>query len=172
MKKEILLILFTFCFSCFFVSADCGNGQIDINSASLKELDKLGGVGEVKAQAIIDSRPFDSIDDLINVNGIGEVTLNGIIKQGLACVDNEDNEIAKEENEDDKNVVGNNFEYDENVVVKNEETKSIINLNSPVVEEQDYKIIYESKDEKIKKYLIYFFAGFLVLVIFVLLVKR
>ena len=55
----------------------------------MEELDALSGIGLVKAQAIIDTRPFSSIDDLINVNGIGEVTLNNIKLQGLACIDGE-----------------------------------------------------------------------------------
>jgi len=71
------------------ISAVCNESQININTASLEELDALSGIGPVKAQAIIDTRPFSSIDDLINVNGIGEVTLNNIKLQGLACIDGE-----------------------------------------------------------------------------------
>lgn len=37
---------------------------VNINTASLKELDKLTGIGEVRAQAIIDGRPYGSIDEL------------------------------------------------------------------------------------------------------------
>lgn len=78
------------------ICAGCSENKININSASLEKLDELYGIGEVKAQAIIDSRPFETIYDLISVNGIGEKTLEKIINQELACVQ-EDNEDEKEE---------------------------------------------------------------------------
>jgi competence protein ComEA len=50
-------------------------GIVDINSATLADLDALPGVGPSTAQAIIDYRiangPYVSVDDLLNVRGIG-----------------------------------------------------------------------------------------------------
>ena len=55
---------------------------IDLNKASEKELEKLPMIGPVKAKAIVDYRskngPFKSVEDLMNVSGIGKKTLDRI----------------------------------------------------------------------------------------------
>jgi competence protein ComEA len=55
---------------------------ININTASETDLETLPGVGPVTAAAIIDYRvqngPFTSVDDLIDVSGIGPSTLEQV----------------------------------------------------------------------------------------------
>jgi competence protein ComEA len=52
--------------------------KVNINSASQAELEGLLGIGPVKAQAIIDNRPYKTIDDVMNVKGIKEGTFDQI----------------------------------------------------------------------------------------------
>jgi len=69
------------------ISPDYKNddGKININTASLEQLQNLTGVGPSKAEGIISYReengPFQKPEDLLNVSGIGEKTLNKFIEQ-------------------------------------------------------------------------------------------
>jgi len=62
-------------------------GKVNINTATKEELQKITGIGPVLAQRIIEARPFYSLNDLLKVKGIGQVTLEKIIAQGCAYVE-------------------------------------------------------------------------------------
>ena len=58
---------------------------VNINAASAADLAAVKGIGQVKAQAIVEYRekngPFKSVDDLVQVRGIGEKSLTTLRPQ-------------------------------------------------------------------------------------------
>jgi competence protein ComEA len=55
----------------FFISTAVF-AAVDLNKASKAELESLPGIGSSTAEAIIDARPFKTVDDLRGVKGIGD----------------------------------------------------------------------------------------------------
>lgn len=78
--KKLLLVL-----ALWFAFAGAAFAAVNINSATKEELTSLKGIGEKKAQAIIDYRKkngdFKSVDDLEKVDGIGPGTMKQIRAQ-------------------------------------------------------------------------------------------
>lgn len=58
-------------------------GRINLNTATRAELEALPEIGPVKAQAIIDARPFSSVEDVMRVKGIKEGTFE-VIKDRIS----------------------------------------------------------------------------------------
>jgi len=52
------------------------NTCVNINTATLEQLDTLNGIGASTAQKIIDGRPYQQLEDLLNVSGIGQSTFD------------------------------------------------------------------------------------------------
>jgi len=120
---------------------------IDINTASLQELQKIVGIGAVLGQRIIDARPFYSLDEIVKVSGIGETLLENIKKQGLAWVDPEIT-LSKAEKIDYPN-------------------KELATVFSPLQEKQQVKDKKYSKKPPVilTAFFLSFFSGIIVLIL-------
>ena len=53
-------------------------GWINVNTATVAELEALPGIGSVIARRIVEGRPYRSVDDLDRVKGIGKKRLEEI----------------------------------------------------------------------------------------------
>jgi DNA uptake protein ComE-like DNA-binding protein len=63
----------------------CQPGQVDVNTAGAKELDRIVHVGPAFAAEIVALRPFARLDDIVRVDGIGEAKMHDISEEALAC---------------------------------------------------------------------------------------
>jgi len=65
-----------------FAENNAGQAVIDLNTATVKELAALPGVGKKRAQAIVDYRAengnFESVDEIKKIDGIGKKTFSKI----------------------------------------------------------------------------------------------
>jgi competence ComEA-like helix-hairpin-helix protein len=175
MLKYALIFVFVILINCIYA---CSEGQVNINFADAEELDELYGIGSVKAEEIINCRPFDSVDDLINVKGIGDATLEKIKEQGLACVSGSDEEEESEENvEEDveeisENKTGKNIKvrYVEAVEKEKIENKNIdletIDLNPKNIK-RNIDIVEEESN-----WTVYGLIAFFMLIVLLMLLKK
>ena len=59
-------------------SNHAAQGRVNINTASQQDLESLLGIGPVKARAIIEGRPYKSVEEVMEVKGIKEGTFEQI----------------------------------------------------------------------------------------------
>lgn len=74
MRKILLVIASVIAFS-----ISPAWGAVDINTATVAQLESVNGIGPKKAEAIVEYRkkngPFKSVDDLENVKGLGKASI-------------------------------------------------------------------------------------------------
>jgi competence protein ComEC len=63
------------------------SGMVNINTAILEDLMKIIHISEARGKELISLRPFNRIDDLTRINGIGPARLEDIKKQGFVYID-------------------------------------------------------------------------------------
>ena len=152
--------LAVFCFFTTNVYAfDCDElDRVHINSASQEELECLDGIASTLSKGIIDNRPFSSLDDLERVSRIGEVTVAKIKEQGLATVEQsdenseeEDNETEEELEEDDQ--TEEQQEEDSETEEQEKEDEKVYSYSSPVeisiIKEVSFVKIGAGRDRKV-----------------------
>lgn len=144
MKIPILLVFIILASN---VSALCNETQIDINTASAEKLDEITWVGNATAQLIIyyrtNNKTFDSVDELINVKGIGDKKLSDIKVQGLACVSGEETAAAPANDIDAESANGELF-IDENANVSENKNTGKVAESTDIVNVENYEIIDEA----------------------------
>ncbi|MDX1599835.1 MAG: ComEA family DNA-binding protein [Marinobacter sp.] len=79
MKRTPMIATLVLLFSLFTGFAHAGPAAVNINTADIETLAGLNGIGQSKAEAIVAYReangPFQAPQDLANVKGIGERTI-------------------------------------------------------------------------------------------------
>ena len=95
-KPTLVILALALVLSTLAVTVDgAESGVVNINTAGVEQLQLLPRVGPALAQRIIEFReahgPFDSIDELVAVKGIGETSLGNlspyVITEGATTLD-------------------------------------------------------------------------------------
>jgi competence protein ComEA len=82
MRRLLLLLLFAF--ACEGTPAEQPtHGELNINQATVEQLEKLPGIGPKHARSIVASRNarggmFTTIDEIAEIDGIGPITVDKI----------------------------------------------------------------------------------------------
>lgn len=170
----VSLIMLLFLLS--YVSALCNETQVDINSASAAELDKIIHIGNTTAWKIIDMRPFSSLDELVDVPYISVNYIKDIKAQGLACISSEEinstNETEYQNQTINVQTPNNNSGIQEVInqteTIKKPITADVIKLNS-----QDTKDIKTNNNLlNSDNIAIYGLVTFSILLIFLFAIKK
>lgn len=125
--KQIIALTTT-----FLVFFSTSFAQVNINTANEQELQTLKGIGEIKAKSIVEYREkngqFKSVDDLKNVDGFGEKTVNKLRDQIIVNADEKPNSANANETKNSENNTKNHDNATKKV--EKNKTKEVINNNA------------------------------------------
>ena len=65
---------------------DPEEGKVSLNTGHFDELRNIKHINVERAHEIIDRRPWESIEDLINITGIGKVAMQDIRRQNIVTI--------------------------------------------------------------------------------------
>lgn len=73
-----VILVAALAFSTLTVQGQSKSGRVDVNSADVKTLETLPGIGSTLADRIVAGRPYHSVDDLSKVKGLSKSKINAI----------------------------------------------------------------------------------------------
>lgn len=111
------------------------NSKININTAEAAELELIKGVGETLGKSIVEYRedngPFQSLDDLVKVGGVGRKKLSAIRDQ--ICIENQVEDLSLSEHDEmDHDGSSNHNSSKVNTQFK-ESTQYMLDILEPIV---------------------------------------
>ena len=134
--------------------ASLAMAAINLNTATKEELMSLDGIGSAKADAIIEYRKankFNSIDDLKNVNGIGNKTFDNLKDEISITGKTEISEKAKASKKKVGDAKGEMKDklFDKKDKLKNKVSKTKDELDSSTKDENSMSENVKEKKEKV-----------------------
>ena len=72
----IIAAVFVIAIAALLVKKWIASGPVDLNKAPVARLETLPGIGPETAKAIVKGRPYQSIEDLDRIKGVGPATID------------------------------------------------------------------------------------------------
>jgi competence protein ComEA len=79
--EKVFIPLSTQSLKCECDNSVIGKEKVNINTATVEELDTLPGIGPSYAKKIVEGRPYSTIEEIKNIKGIGTSTYNKLKDQ-------------------------------------------------------------------------------------------
>ncbi|MBC2676310.1 helix-hairpin-helix domain-containing protein [Listeria booriae] len=119
-------------------SAVLAESKIDINTATKEQLETLDGIGNVLSQRIIDNRPYNTLDDLTSVKGIGVKTLQKLKEQNIAYVASPEEDVSLDSSL--QKAINRTLKKPDDSSISKADLEKLTTLDSSVLTTSDEKI--------------------------------